>query len=219
MGAAIESFAVAAGRIASIVTSLEMRRLPPPDRASLARDDLRLERVARPQPGFYRDLQRRVGARWLWFSRLRLSDEALMAILDDPAVELYVLRRLDRPGDGPDAAVGIVELDRRQPGQVELAFLGVTEDLLGQGAGRFMIASAIEIVRDHNCERFWVHTCTLDHPAAIRAYERAGFRAFARSVEITDDPRLDGTLPADAAPHVPLIAPDGPGATGGEAEG
>jgi hypothetical protein len=50
-----------------------------------------------------------------------------------------------------------------------------------------------------------VHTCTLDHPAALAFYQRSGFVAYRRQVEIDDDPRLDGTLPADAAPHVPLI--------------
>jgi hypothetical protein len=55
--------------------------------------------------------------------------------------------------------------------------------------------------------RLWVHTCTLDHPAALAFYQRSGFVAYRRQVEIDDDPRLDGTLPADAAPHVPLIRP------------
>jgi len=204
MTATVELIPILPGQIASIVTSLEMRQLPPPDTESLARDDLRLERVEKPEPSVYRDLQRRVGTRWLWFSRLRLSDATLADILHDPAVALYALRQSDRPGE----AVGILELDWRYAPDVELAFLGVAEDMLGRKAGRFMLASAIEMVRADGPCRFWLHTCTLDHPAALAAYERAGFRAFSREVEITDDPRLDGTLPADAAPHVPVIAPD-----------
>jgi hypothetical protein len=36
-------------------------------------------------------------------------------------------------------------------------------------------------------------------------YQRAGFRAFRRQVEVEDDPRLDGTAPRDVARHVPVI--------------
>jgi hypothetical protein len=54
--------------------------------------------------------------------------------------------------------------------------------------------------------RVWLHTCTFDHPAAVRFYLRAGFRAWKFAIEVSDDPRLTGALPASAAPHVPLIA-------------
>jgi hypothetical protein len=53
--------------------------------------------------------------------------------------------------------------------------------------------------------RVHVHTCTLDHPAALGAYRRAGFTAYKRAVETFRDPRLLGILPADCAPQVPLI--------------
>jgi hypothetical protein len=54
-------------------------------------------------------------------------------------------------------------------------------------------------------ERVHVHTCTLDHPAALAAYRRAGFRAYRRDVERFADPRLLGVLAADCAPQVPVV--------------
>jgi hypothetical protein len=51
----------------------------------------------------------------------------------------------------------------------------------------------------------WVHTCTLDHPAALGFYIKSGFTPFHRAIETFADPRLDGTLPVDAAPHVPSL--------------
>jgi hypothetical protein len=51
----------------------------------------------------------------------------------------------------------------------------------------------------------WVHTCTLDHPAALGFYRRNGFTPFARAIESFADPRLLGVLPADCAPQIPLI--------------
>jgi hypothetical protein len=44
-----------------------------------------------------------------------------------------------------------------------------------------------------------------DHPAALAFYQRSGFRPFRRQIEVADDPRLDGTMPRDAARHVPVI--------------
>ncbi len=50
-----------------------------------------------------------------------------------------------------------------------------------------------------------VQTCTLDHPAALAAYRRAGFVPFKREIERFPDPRLIGVLPRDCAPQIPLI--------------
>jgi hypothetical protein len=55
--------------------------------------------------------------------------------------------------------------------------------------------------------RFWVHTCTHDHPGALAFYVRSGFTPYQRMVEVHDDPRLQGLLPEAAAPHIPLIRP------------
>ena len=54
--------------------------------------------------------------------------------------------------------------------------------------------------------RVWVHTCSLDHPAALPSYLRAGFVAKRRAFESFPDPRLAGLLPESAAPQVPLIS-------------
>jgi hypothetical protein len=50
-----------------------------------------------------------------------------------------------------------------------------------------------------------VHTCTLDHPAALAFYIRSGFHPYRRAVEVADDPRLLGLAPRDSASWLPLI--------------
>ena len=190
---------IPAGKLAAVVTTLEMRALPPPDRAALARPDLKMRLVEWPDVAWYRALFRAVGERWLWFSRLRLQDDALAAILHDPAVEVYALQSQGRD-------IGLLELDFRRAGEIELAFLGVIPEAIGCGAGHFLMAQAMERVRRQDGPiRFWVHTCTLDHPKALDFYIRAGFTPVRRQVEITADPRLDGTLPRGCAPGVPII--------------
>jgi GNAT superfamily N-acetyltransferase len=146
-------------------------------------------------------LFRLVGAPWLWFSRLAMRDEALAAILTDPAVELFEVR------DGA-AAVGMLELDRRVSGTCELAFVGLVPGYTAQGHGRWLLAEAIARSWSGDTRLVHVHTCSLDHPAALSAYRRAGFTAVARKVETFIDPRLAGILPRDAAPQIPLVEPD-----------
>ncbi len=184
------------GKIAAVVTHLEMRERPtlPPD----PQGDWTLRRVERPGLDWYRDLYRRVGAEWLWFSRLRMSDAELAAILHAPRVEVQALAH-----DGRDE--GLLELDFRDAGQCELVFFGVTAKLIGSGAGRFLMNRALARAWAPDVTRVWVHTCSLDHPKALAFYQRAGFRPFRRQVEIADDPRLDGTLPRDVARRVPVI--------------
>lgn len=192
---------VADGKIAAEVTSLEMFAPPSLDKDP-AGHGLQLERAAKPDLDWYRDLYRRVGGPWLWVSCLKMDDAALAAVLHDPAVEVWAAVKEGQ-------AEGLVQLDFRVPGVCELLYFGLTDALIGQGAGRWMMNRAIERAWSQPIKRFWVHTCSVDHPAALAFYVRSGFTAFRRQVEVFDDPRLSGVLPADAAPHVPVIRPKG----------
>jgi hypothetical protein len=64
---------------------------------------------------------------------------------------------------------------------------------------------AIERAWSKPISRLWVHTCTLDHPDALAFYLRSGFRAYARRVEVADDPRLLNLAPRTVAAHIPII--------------
>lgn len=182
------------GELAAVVTFLEMRE---PPSGAVPASPLTLRRIDRPHADEYRSLFRLVGARWLWFSRLIMADARLEAIIHDPKVELYVV------DDGRDAA-GMVELDFRRPGECELAFLGLVPELAGKGHGRWLLAEAVRRAWRDTVGRLHVHTCTLDHPAALGAYRRAGFLPYRTAIERFADPRLLGILPPDCAPQVPL---------------
>jgi GNAT superfamily N-acetyltransferase len=187
---------VPAGKIAAVVTHLEMTARPvlPPDPAGA----WSLRRVETPGLDWFRELYRRIGEQWLWFSRLQISDAQLAAMLHSPHAEIYALVH-----EGRDE--GVLHLDFSEPGQCEISLFGVTAKLIGSGAGRFLMNRALELAWSRQVNRVWVHTCTFDHPAALAFYRRSGFRPFRRQIEIADDPRLDGTAPRDAARHVPVI--------------
>jgi GNAT superfamily N-acetyltransferase len=187
---------VPAGKIAAVVTHLEMTARPAPrpdpDGAWL------LHRVDVSTLEQYRDLYRRVGLEWLWVSRIRMPDAELAAIIQSPLVENYALLH-----EGRDE--GLVEMDFREPSQCEIVSFGLAEKCVGTGAGRWLMNRALEIAWSRPVTRVWLHTCTLDHPAALAFYQRSGFRPFRRQVEVVNDPRLDGTVPRGTARHVPVI--------------
>ena len=187
---------VPAGKIATVVTHLDMTELPaiPSDPAGV----WILRRVEAPALDWYRDLFRRVGEEWLWLSRARMPDAELAAIIHSPLVEVYALQF-----EGSDE--GLLELDFREAGRCEIVFFGVTAKLIGSGTGRWLMNRALELAWSRPIARVWLHTCTHDHPGTVAFYQRSGFRAFRRQIEIEDDPRLDGIAPRDAAMHVPII--------------
>lgn len=188
------------GKVATIVTHLEMTARPAPAPVPEL-PSLVLDRVRAPDLAQYRQVFLDVGGRdWLWCSRLLLDDAALAAILNDDAVELFYLR------DGA-AVVGLLELDFRETGACELAFLGLVPAWVGRGAGRYLMNIALTRAWTRPITRMHVHTCTLDHPGAVAFYRRAGFVPVRQEVEVFDDPRLGGILPPDAAPHIPVFTP------------
>ncbi len=182
---------VPAGHIAAVVTDLEMT-VPPTDPGPAAP----LVRWRNPGLDAYRALFREIGEEWLWFSRLSLPDSELAAILRHPQVELYA---------GPDRE-SIVELDFREQGACEIAFFGLAPSMTGRGEGRRLMAAALTLAWREGINRVWLHTCTLDHPAALRFYLSCGFRAVRRRIEIEPDPRLDRRIAPDAAAHHPVIS-------------
>jgi GNAT superfamily N-acetyltransferase len=187
---------VPAGKIAAVVTHLEMTKRPvlPPDPEGA----WTLRRVHDPDLDWFRGLYRRIGEEWLWFSRLKMTDVELAAMIQSPQVEMHALVHAGRDE-------GVLEMDFGGAGQCELRLFGVSAKLIGGGAGRWLMNRALELAWARPVHRVWVHTCSFDHPSALAFYQRSGFRAFRRRIEIADDPRLDGTVPRSAAKHVPMI--------------
>jgi GNAT superfamily N-acetyltransferase len=182
------------GHLGAVVTYLEMTERPKPK--PLPASTLRLKPWRNPDPAKYRLLFRRVGQRWLWYSRLLMDDARLGAEMG----EVYAV--LDAAG----IEVGMLELDFRTPGECLIRFLGLVPELAGQGHGDWLFAQTLMLAWRPGVRRICVNTCTLDHPAALPAYMKAGFRAFGRAFESFPDPRLAGILPADSAPQLPVVA-------------
>ncbi|WP_210485182.1 GNAT family N-acetyltransferase [Microvirga antarctica] len=190
---------IPAGKVASIVTYLEMHEPP----ATPAGSDLRgyaLDRLT-TDLARYRALFSQIGDPWLWFGHAVLDDSEIAGLLLHPDVEASVLAQ-----DGLD--LGLLVLDFRAGEDAELMYFGLVPGMTGRGVGRFLMDEAIRRAFSRPVTRFFVHTCSLDHPDAVSFYVRSGFTPYKRAVEVADDPRLRGFLPLTCAPQVPIIHPE-----------
>lgn len=177
-------------RLRTIVTYLEMTA-PPGVHSNVTPPALTALMRARNVPlHFYRYLQKAVGEPWFWWMRRAMDDATLAAIVHHPKVEIYVLY-----ADGAPAGFG--EIDRRIDDEAEIAYFGLIPERIGQSLGLLLMDGILDAawhpVSAPVPDRVWLHTCNLDHPGAIRFYQRAGFVPYRREEEIIDDPR-DGKL-------------------------
>jgi GNAT superfamily N-acetyltransferase len=158
------------------VTVCYLEMLGPSCRAVPApRDGLAVCHARNPGVAYYRFLYNAVGNDFHWLDRRKTPDEKLAAILGDPLNELHVLHV-----DGTPA--GFTELDRRCPGEIELSQFGLLPDFIGQGLGKWFLQWTVDKAWSYQPKRLWLHTCTLDHAAALPNYSKAGFVLFKQEV-------------------------------------
>ena len=151
-------------------TYLEMFRMPTCERCAPSAH-VSVERWHAPTVEQYRQLYRGVGERLHWVDRLLMPEEQLRAILNDLCVEVYVLSVAGE-------TAGYSELDRRSDNEIELAYFGLFPPFIGQGLGKFFLNWTLQQAWSHKPRRVWVHTCDLDHPAALPTYLKAGFQVY-----------------------------------------
>ena len=119
----------------------------------------------------YRELYEGVGERYHWRDRRLWSDEQLREHLSKPTIQVWVLWQ-------GESARGFFELARHDDGAVEIAYFGLMPMGIGQGLGRALLTRAVDVSwsLEPRPTRVWLHTCTLDHPAALANYLARGFK-------------------------------------------
>ena len=162
-------------------TYLEMTDRGQFRRARPASVDWQLLRVEIPSPELNRFLYTAVGADWWWYSRLPWDYSRWLTYLDRPELETWVAYVAGTPA-------GYFELERQDGDNVEIAYFGVLPSFIGKGLGGALLSSAISRAWDMGAARVWVHTCTLDHPQALRNYEARGFNVSRTDEKIEELP-------------------------------
>ena len=160
-----------------VTTTLEM--LTPPEAAPRdVPDGVRLDRAPQVSPEYARFLYGLVGGPWHWTDRLSWSRDQWTEELAVPGTEFLILYAEGVP-------LGYVHLQRQPLGdtsQVEVRYFGLVREAIGRGLGGLLLEhgahAAWSLAGRHDIppvERVWVHTCTLDGPAALANYQARGF--------------------------------------------
>ncbi len=144
-------------------------------------------RSQRPTVAWHRYLYDAVGRNYDWTSRRKLSNPELAAILHDPRNELHVLMVEGVPA-------GFAELDRRLADEIELVQFGLMPEFIGQGLGKWFLQWTVDKAWSYAPQRFWLHTCTKDHPAALPNYFRAGFVCYRETVAEQQSLRVEAVI-------------------------
>jgi GNAT superfamily N-acetyltransferase len=147
---------------------LDRSRLRPATRTHLYAE---IRHAELPSPEFSRFLYSAVGGDWHWRDRLSWPYARWLEWLDRPEVETWVAYVRGTPA-------GYVELEAQPDASVEIAYFGLLPAFIGQGLGGQLLTFAITRGWDMGAARVWVHTCTLDHPGALKNYQARGMRIF-----------------------------------------
>lgn len=129
---------------------------------------LRVSLAPRGDVALFRRLYREVGGPYHWRDREALSDAALGAHFASPDVQLWILTRNATPA-------GFFELRRHLDGSVEIVYFGISARFFGRGLGKHLLTHAARSAWEMGAKRVWLHTCTLDSPAALPNYLARGF--------------------------------------------
>lgn len=132
------------------------------------RGEVEIRQVREPVPEFSRFLYQAVGWRWRWVDRLSWTWEAWSRFLGRSGVETWVAW----VGGAP---AGYYELERRPDGRVELLLFGLLPAFIGRGLGGHLLTHAVQRAWAIGAGAVILNTCSLDHPAALPAYQARGF--------------------------------------------
>jgi GNAT superfamily N-acetyltransferase len=156
------------------------RRLPPAPEPDPA---LEVRQAEVPSPELSRALYVAVGSDWYWTDRLGWSWSRWHDWLARPELETWVAWVRGTPA-------GFAELER-DGDAVEIASFGLLPAFIGRGLGSRLLDFVIRRAWALGPRRVWVHTCSLDGPAALRTYQGRGLELYDERTEealLPDEP-------------------------------
>ncbi len=128
---------------------------------------------------YNRFLYEYVGETWQWVDKLSWSDNQWRQWVEQPDLRTWVAYHRGSPA-------GYFELHRQDEDVVELAYFGLAQPYIGKGFGGYLLSQAVRNAWEwQGIDRVWVHTCSLDHPSALKNYQARGFRVF--KTEVTQE--------------------------------
>lgn len=150
-------------------------------------------------PELNRFLYTAVGGDWYWTDRLSWTYQQWLEAIAGPEHRTFVCYL-----DGTPA--GYYELHKHKEHDVEISYFGLLPSAYGLGIGGWLLSECLKEAFDWGATKVWVHTCTLDHPAAMANYKARGMWHFHTEREQRDTSKPSpGAWPNAARP---VLSPD-----------
>ncbi len=126
---------------------------------------------------FSRYLYQLVGEQWSWTDKLSFSDEEWQQYAENDNLRTWVAY-------SKGSIAGYYELQKQEGANVEIVCFGLAPGFIGKGFGGYLLTHAIDSAWSWgNTRRVWVHTCTLDHEAALSNYQARGMTLYKTDVD------------------------------------
>ena len=124
---------------------------------------------------------KQVGKKHRWIDRISWSDGKWINYISNKNLETYIISESDE-------LVGFFELlYNPELKETEISYFGLLEEYIGKGIGGYALSVAIKKSFEKNIRRVWLHTCTLDHPNALKNYIARGMTVFKKeNINILD---------------------------------
>ena len=139
--------------------------------------------IKKIQPDFQLNkfFYKQVGKKHRWIDRLSWSDGKWMNYISNKNLETYIISESDE-------LAGFFELlYNPELKETEISYFGLLEEYIGKGIGGYALSVAIKKSFEKNIRRVWLHTCTLDHPNALKNYIARGMTVFRKeNINILD---------------------------------
>jgi ribosomal protein S18 acetylase RimI-like enzyme len=126
----------------------------------------------KPTVDFCKFLYKEVGRDFFWRDRLKWRDQDWLNYISNDFFKLYILKKNNE-------LAGYYELlyDPKIP-SMEIPYFGIFKEFFGRGIGGYLLTDAILTSFNQKINKVWVHTCTLDHPNALKNYLARGMKIF-----------------------------------------
>ena len=124
---------------------------------------------------------KQVGKKHRWVDRLSWSDEKWIKYISNKNLDTYLITEKE------DLAGFFELLYNPELKETEISYFGLLEEYIGKGIGGYALSEAIKKSFEKNIKRVWLHTCTLDHPNALKNYIARGMKVFRKeNINILD---------------------------------
>ena len=119
-----------------------------------------------------------IGKNCQWVDRLIWTDLKWTDYVSNDQLFTYILK------DKGEIAGYFELLFNIQSKEAEIAYFGILEEYFGKKLGGYLLSEAIKCSFNMECERVWVHTCSLDHKNALKNYLARGMKNFKSEILI-----------------------------------